>query len=449
MNISFDKTDNTRARLTLKIEKSDYEGKVQDAIKRYSKKAQLPGFRPGHAPASLIKKMYGAQVKAEEIDNVVSETVNKYIQENHVHIIGMPLPCDDQKPMDLEKDEEFEFMLDLALQPEFEVEVTDKDKLPYYDIEVSDKEVDDVVASIARRSGHNEETEVYEDGDIIRGEATELDENGQPKEGGIVHETSLMPRFFKSDDQKKLFDGAKKNDVITFNPTTAYDGNASELASLMSCDREEVENHKGDFSFQISTISHFVPAELNQQLFDDVYGPGVVKSEEEFRQKQRETLQNTHIADSDYKFYADAHDYLIKKVGKFEVCEELLKRYIKMNNKDITDEQIDKDFEASVEALEWQLIKNQLCEKFNVKVSHDDVKKTAGEAVRFQFMQMGIANVPEEYVENYVPKILEDKQQVEHIISRCIDEKLTAVLKEKATLDHKTISREEFTKLVG
>lgn len=448
MNISLEKTGDVSAILTVKMEKADYEEKLQKALKAISHKAQIPGFRPGKVPFGLVKKMYGAQTKAEEVNKLLNDSLFGYIKDNKINMLGEPLSNENQQPQDIEKQDDFEFLFDIALAPDFKVELGKSDTIDYYDIAVDDAQIDEQIKQLAQRAGHPESVETYADRDILRGTLAELDENGQPKAGGLVVEkASLMPAYFKNDEEKKLFETAKKNDVLTFDPYEAYSDNEAELASLLKIKKEDVPAHKGKYSFQIDEISRFVPAEVNQQLFDQIFGEGKVKGEEEFRNKIKEGIANQHVADSDYKFLLDARAYAENKVGDLEFPTKLLKRIMKANNPDKGDEFIDQNFEKSIQELKWHLIKEQLVEANNIKVEDKDVKATAIQATRFQFAQYGMTDIPEEYVEQYAAEMLKKREQVNALIERCIDSKLTTALKSEVTLNHKTITVEEFKKL--
>lgn len=256
-----------------------------------------------------------------------------------------------------------------------------------------------------------------------------------------------MPTYFKNDDQKKIFEGAKKNDVLTFNPSMAYEGSETEVASLLKVKKEEVGAYSGDFSFQVDEISRFVTAEVNQELFDNVFGKDNVKSEEEFRGKIKENIEKQHVADSDYKFLLDLRAYMEQKVGELEFPTELLKKIMKANNKDKGEEFVEKNFDKSIEELKWHLIKEQLVEKNGIKVDDKELKETAVQAARFQFAQYGMTDIPEEYLEQYATEMLKKREQVNALVERCIDTKLVEAVKSVVTLDHKSISVEDFSKM--
>lgn len=449
MDIKFDKVGNVSGELTINMVKADYEAQVTKSLKDFSHKAQMPGFRPGKVPMSLIKKMYGTTAKAEEVNKLLESTLFNYIKENKINMLGEPLSSEKQEAQDIENQDNFTFIFDIALAPEFKAELTKDDTVDYYDIEVSEDMISKQLGALQQQAGHPEEVEAYESNDILRGTLAELDENGQPKEGGLVIETaSLMPKYFKSDDEKAKFEGSKKNDVITFCPSAAYEANEAELSALLKIDKDKVAEHAGNFSYQIDSISRFVPAELNEEFFEKVFGKDAeVKSEEDARAKVKETIQSLQVNDSDYKFLLDVRSYMENKVGNLEFPDELLKKIMKANNKDKDEKFVDENYEKSIVELKWHLIKEQLVEANNVKVDDKDVKSAAVQAARFQFAQYGMNNIPDEYLENYAQEMLKNREQVNGLVERCIDQKLTEALKEVVTLNHKAISAEDFTKM--
>lgn len=448
MNISLEKASNVSAVLTVKMEKADYVDNVNKALKELSHKVKMPGFRPGKVPVGLMRKMYGPQTKAEEVNKLLGEKLYEYIRENKVNMLGEPLPSDKQAPQDIEAQDDFEFVFDIAIAPEFKIELNQDDHVTYYDIEISEEQIDEQVKQLTQRGGHPESVDTYADRDVLRGTLAELDENGQVKEGGMqVEKVSLMPTYFNNDEQKAIFNDAQKNAVVIFNPSKAYEGKDAEVASLLKVKREEVAEHTGDFSFQIDEISRFVPATLNQEFFDQVFGKDVVKSEEEFRNKVKESIAMQHTADSDYKFLLDTRSYAEQKVGNLEFPDELLKKIMLQNNKEKDEKFVEENYAKSIEELKWHLIKEQLVAAHQIKVEDKDLKEMALQTVRFQFAQYGMVNIPEEYMEQYAGEMLKKKEQVNMLVDRCIDTKLVAALKESVTLDHKAVSVEDFRKM--
>ena len=448
MDIQFEKIGKVSGEITINMVKADYEANVNKALKDLGKKVQMPGFRPGHVPASLVKKMYGVQAKADEVNKLLQDSLFDFIKTKKINMLGEPLGSDKQTPQDIEKQDDFTFIFDIAIAPKFKAELGEDDTIDYYDIEVSDDTITKQLGAMQQQAGHPESVDTYEDRDILRGTLAELDENGQPKEDGIVVETaSLMPSYFQNDDQKKIFEGAKKNDVITFNPTTAYNENEAELSSLFKIERDDVKEHSGDFSFQVNEISRFVPASLDQEFFDKVFGKDEVKSEDEARTKIKESINELQKNDSDYKFLLDVRAYAENKVGTLEFPDELLKKIMKANNKDKDDKFIEDNYAKSIEELKWSLIKDQLAKANKIKVNDKDVKEAAIQAARFQFAQYGMNNIPDEYLENYAQEMLKHQEQVNSLIERCVDQKLSEALKSVVKLNHKSISQEDFAKM--
>ena len=449
MNVSFQNIDKVSALLTVKLEKADYQEKVDKSLKTFRQKAQIPGFRKGMVPMSLVKKMYGKSVVAEEVNKLLSEKVYDYIKSNNINMLGEPMPNEEkQQVIDFDTMDDFEFVFDIALAPEFKAEVSSSYKVYYYTIEVTDAMVDNQVKAYTQRNGKYEQVAAYEDNDMLKGLIAELDENGNTKEGGIqVEGAVLMPSYMKNDEQKAIFANAKVNDVLVFNPNTAYDGHAAEIASLLKIEKEAAAEVKSDFSFQVEEITRFVSGELNQEIFDQVFGEGVVKTEEEFRAKIKESIAEQLVADSDYKFLIDARKMLMEKVGKLEFPDALLKRVMLLNNREKGEEFVAENYDKSIEELTWHLIKEQLVKDNEIKVEQEDVIKMAKEATKGQFAQYGMMTVPEDILENYAQEMLKKKENVDGLVGRVVEAKLATALKAKVTLNNKTVPMEEFNKM--
>ena len=448
MKVSFDCPDKINGLLTVTIEEDDFKNDVEKELKNYRKRANVPGFRPGMVPMGLIRRQYGNAVKMDVVNNKLAEEVNKYIQDNKINMLGMPLGSEKQTPVDLEKDAPYTFMFDIAVAPEFDIELSDKDAIDYYDITVDDKLVDQQVDGFASRFGAYQKAEEYKEGDVLKGDLRELDAEGNTKEGGVeVEGATVMPQYLKDDDQKKLFEGAKAGDIITFNPYKAYAGGA-EVATLLKVEREKKDDYQGDFSYQITEVQHFEKHAVDQELFDQVFGKDEVKDEKSFREKIAEGVKQQLATDEDFRFLQDLRKYAEEKVGQLTYPEALLKRVLKENNKDKDDEFINKNYEASLKDLTWSLIKNKLAEKAEVKVNDDDVKNVAREIARAQFAQYGMQNVGEEYVNNYAEELLKQRDTVNQFAERAVDEKLVAAIKPVVKLNHKEISLEDFNKMV-
>ena len=450
MKITFDCPDKINGLLTMTVEPADYQEKVEKTLKDYRKKAQVPGFRPGMVPMGMIKKQYGTAVKVDEVNKLMGEKLYEYIHENKIQMLGEPLPNQEkQVPQDFEKDSELTFVFDIAVAPEFNAELTAKDKITYYAIKADDKLIDDQVQMYASQAGEFVKAEVFSGNDTITGDMRELDEKGNTKEGGITTEGAMvMPAYIKADDQKKLFDGAKPGDIITFNPKKAYPDNDAEVAALLKVQKDDVKDLNSDFSYQITEIRHFEPAAVDQKLFDRVFGEGTVKDEKGFREKIAETIAPQLQQNSDYKFLLDVRAYLEKKVGDLQFPEALLKRVMLQNNQDKGADYVEKNFEGSIKELKWHLIKEQIVAANNIKVEDDDLKAVAKEAIRAQFAQYGMSNVPDDVLENYAAEQLKKRENIENFVDRAIDMKLTETLKNVVKLAQKEVTLADFNKLM-
>lgn len=449
MKISFENPDKVNGLLTLTVEEADYKENVEKTLKNYRKKANVPGFRPGMVPMGMIKRQFGTTAKVDEINKLLGEQIYKYVKDNNIQMLGEPLPSDKQEPVDMEKEAPYTFMFDIAVAPEFKAELTGGDTIDYYTITVDDKIIDQQIDVFASRAGHYDKVEDYQANDMLKGDIRELDENGNTKEGGITVEGAvLMPEYIKVEDQKKLFDGAKLGDIITFNPKKAYPESDIEVSSLLKMKKEEVADLTADFSYQITEISRYVKAEVNQELFDQVYGKDVIKDEKDFREKIAEGLKAQFAVDSDFKFIQDVRKYLVDKVGALTYPDALLKRIMLNNNKDKGEEFVEKNYEQSIKELTWHLIKEQLVKANGIKIEDADIEETAKEAAKAQFAQYGMNNIPEEYIENYAKDMLKKREYIDSFVDRSIDRKLTEILKNVVKLENKTATLEEFNKMM-
>ena len=451
MNIQFEAPDKVNGLMTITLENADYQPEVDKTLKDYRKRANIPGFRPGQAPIAMIKRQFGPSVKVDVVNKLLGEKLYGYIQENKIHMLGEPMPSEQQEQLNFESDAALTFKFDIAVAPEFKAELTAKDKIDFYNITVDDKLIDQQVEMYQSRAGQYEKVEQFdaEQRDMLKGDLRELDADGNVKEGGIeVADAVLMPQYMKVDDQKKLFDACKLGDVITWNPRKAYPESDVEVSSLLKIEKNQVAEHTGDFTYQITEISRFVKADVNQQLFDQIFGEGVVTSEKDFRQKISDQIADQFKADSDHKFLLDVRAYMENKVGKLEFPEALLKRMMLKNNEDKGADFVEKNFEGSIKELGWHLIKEQLVAAQGIKIEDDDLKAVAKEAARAQFAQYGMSNIPDEYLENYATEMLKKKENVNGLVDRAVDVKLTAALKTVVKLNEKSISMEDFQKLL-
>lgn len=449
MKISFENPDKVNGLLTITVEEADYQASVEKTLKDYRKKANYPGFRPGMVPMGLIKKQYGASAKMDAINKLIGEQIYKYMQDNKIQMLGEPLPSEKQEAQDLEKPAPYTFAFDIAVAPEFKIELNGHNKIDHYTIIVDDALIDRQVEMFTSRNGTYEKAESYEDNDMLKGDLRELDEKGNTKEDGItVEAASILPNYIKDEAQKALFNGAKLGDIITLNVSKAFE-NEAEIASLLKVERDRVKDIKSDFSYQITDIQRYKKHPIDQELFDSLFGKDTVKSEKEFREKIAEGLKEQLAVDADYKFILDVRAYCEKKVGKLEFPDALLKRIMLNNNKDKGEEFVEKNYDQSIKELTWHLIKEQLVADNQIKVNDEDVLNAAKETARVQFAQYGMNNVPDEYVENYAKEILKKRENVDGLVDRAVDIKLTDALKKVVKLNEKEISLDDFNKMMS
>lgn len=445
MKISFKNPDKINGQLTLKIAEADYKERVEEELKKRRKTAQMPGFRPGQVPMSLLRRQYELPLKMDVINNMVGQELYKYIGENKIQMLGEPLPSDKQKPQDLEKDGDLTFVFDIAVAPEINLTLDENDKLKYYTITVDDKLIDDQINMLTARSGQYVKAEQYnpEERDILKGDLREVGK----EEGLVLADAQLMPQYMNADDQKKLFDGAKPGDIITWNPRKAYPENDAEIASLLKIKKEEVAEHEGDFTFQVTEISRFQRHAIDQELFDQVYGKDAVKDEEAFRKRVADDLKKQMEPNSDFRLLTDLREYCEKKVGELTFPEDILKRVMLNNNKDKGAEYVEKNFAGSIKELGWHLMKEKLVEQFDIKLEDGDLLASAKEAVAMQFAQYGMSNIPDEDLTRYAEDMLKQRDNVQQYVDRAIDRKLLEKVKETLKLTKKKVTLDEFNKL--
>jgi len=450
MNISKENIEGLNSVIKVTVNKDDYESKVSDMLKDYRKKANMPGFRPGKVPMGLVKKMYGKAVLVDEVNKLVSESISKFIQDEKLDLLGEPLPSDKQEQIDFDSQEDFEFFFDIAEAPEFEITLNKKDKIPYHKIAVTDEMLDQQLKSITSRFGKQESIEKPTETALLKGDFVQLDQDGNELEDGIKAEDAVMSMSVVKDENiKKQLMEAKVGDTIVFNPRKAFPDD-TELSYLLKIEKEEAANVDGDFKMTIKDITDFKDPELNQEIFDQVYGKDVVKTEEEFNAKVKEELENQLALDSDYLFFLDAKKKLVNKF-KEELPEEFLKRWIVATNREndkLTPEKIDEEMPLFIEDLKWQLIKNKLVKNNEIKLEDNDILDYAKKSARMQFAQYGLTNVPDEHIENYAHDMLKNEEQQRQIIDGAMHEKIINFIKEAVKLDEKEVTRDEFNKLI-
>jgi len=447
MNIVRKDLDQNNAVVTLRIEKVDYAEKVDKTLRDYRKKANIPGFRPGMVPAGLVKKLYGKAVLAEEINKLVSENLYNYIHENNINSLGEPLPNEtEQQVIDFDTQEDFVFVFDLGIAPEFDVEVTKKDKVKYYNIAVSDEMIDNQVKSYTGRYGKYIQEDVVEEKDMLKGELLEM-ANGKVNEDGLkVLDATLTAAYMKDADQKALFVGAKKGDIVTFNPAKAFE-NETEISSLLKISKDAAKSIDTDFQLKIESITRYHESEIDQTLFDKVYGDGVVNSVEEFRAKITENIQEGLISDSEYKFGVDAQEMLIAKYNNLTFPDVFLKRWVLSSNEKVNAETLEADYPKMIADLTWHLVKDKLAKANDVKVEKEDVDEYAKKMAKAQFAQYGMIGMEDEIIANYAKDMLKKEETLKNIVDKVAEEKIFAVVKNAVKLENKEVSIEEFNKM--
>lgn len=448
MNVSLTNVDSVNAILQISVAKADYQEKVDNALKTFRKKANVPGFRPGTVPTGMVKKMYGKSILAEEINKIVGENLYKYIQDNKLNVLGEPLPNDEkQQPIDFVTEGDYDFYFDIALAPEIKLDLTAKDKINYYAIDVTEDMVQKQIESYKANYGKYDKVEEgAKETDLIKGSIAEL-ENGKVKEGGINVEGGIvMPSYMKEATEQAKFVGAKAGDVIVFNPGKAYEGNETEIASLLHIEKDDVQAIAPEFQFTIAEITRYKEADLDQDLFDKVFGAGTVKDAEEFTSKVKEIIANQFAPDSDYKFLLDAKELLEKKTGDLQFPDAFLKRWLLASGENRTAESLENDYPKIIEDLKFHLIKEQIAKDSDIKIESEDMKSIAMQATRAQFAQYGMMNLPDEMLENYANDMLKNKDNARNLLDRAMENKIIEVLKSKLGVEEKAISLDEFRK---
>lgn len=446
MNVNFEKIGNVNAKITVSIVEEDYKSEVKKGLAEVGMKRPIKGFRPGHVPAGLLQKLFGEQVLSEVLDRKVGRAFTNYIVENKIDLLGEPMPCN-EGPIDLKAQKEFEFKFELGLAPEFELKLDKDVKIPYYEIEVSQEMVDNQDKSNRKRFGKQVAGEVAAEDSLLRGSLVELNEDGTEKEDGIkVEKTVIIPQYLKNDDEKKKFVGAKVNGDVVYNPNVSVDGNVTELSALLNVDKE-VADVKSDFKFHVEEVLVTEEAALDQELFDSVLGKDQAKTEEEYFAKLKEMLAAQLKNDSNYRFTLDAEKVLKEVVGDLELPEDFLKRFLAARDENTDPAKIEEDFPKTKAQLQWHLIKEKVARNFAIKVEAEDKMRLARYFAAQQFAQYGMGNMPEDVIDNYAHKILEDENYSNEISNRAMEDKVFAQIQNAVTLDVKKVSVEEFNKL--
>ncbi|HAM98580.1 MAG TPA: trigger factor [Marinilabiliales bacterium] len=444
MNITRENIDALNAILTVKIEKQDYEEKVEQVLRDYRKKANIKGFRPGMAPIGMVKKMYGKSVLLDEINKMVSENLTKHLVDEKLDILGEPLPSMRQpSDVDIDAKEDFTFNFDIAFSPVIDLKLSKRDKITYYEIDVDDKMVNETIESHTSRYGKTDEGEIVNEKDLVKGKFEQLDQDDVVLEGGIVTEDSLfaVDRVEES-NIRALVIGAKKGDIIDFEIKKAF-SNPTDLAAMLRISKEVAEQLGGKFRFTVESITSHKPAEVNQELFDAVYGPGTVSSEKEYKEKIVAEIKESFASSSDYKFLLDVKEKLVEKAN-VTLPDEFLKRWLVAVNEELSTESVEKDYPLMKNDLVWQLIKNKLIDEQALKIDDVELLDFAKKSVLMQFQQYGLMHIPDEHLESYARKSLEKKDDHTKMVNRVYEQKILSYIKETMKVEPKEVSMNEF-----
>ena len=435
MNITLNQTDSTNAQLKVVLEEADYAPKVDQQVKEYSKKAQIKGFRPGKVPAGLVKKMYGKSILVEQINKLLQEEISKYIRENDVKLLGEPLPEPNQNQIDWDNQKEFEFNYQVGLLPDFTLPL-DK-SVEGFAIEVDQKTIDEAYTNLKRQFGKTVNPETSELGDFVSGELKAV-------EGEFTSKT-LIPTNRVVEGQEQ-FIGVKAGDVIRFDIRKTFGDDNAALAHVTGLGKEVVADLNGEFEFTVDKINRTDDAELNQELFDKLFGKDEVTTEEDFDAKLRETIKENYEREADNLLYRKIIDTLVDNVDA-ALPTEFFKRWLQVTNEGkLTPEQIEENFDKYERELKWSMIKNKVVEENELKVSNEEVVEATKEKMLAQF---NMPEIPEELLEsmnNYANQYLQQDNGRNYIqeYEQLLAEKVLAKLKEQMTVVEKTITAEDF-----
>ncbi|MDE6257886.1 MAG: trigger factor [Muribaculaceae bacterium] len=446
MKVDYAKIDDVNGIITITLEENDYADKVKKELKEIAKKHAEPGFRAGKVPAGIINKKYGKSVKYDVINKEVGNALYEYIKNEKLHVLGNPIP---QQGAEFDIDaKDFELKFKVGIAPEIDTHVNKDLHVPYYKIQVTDEMVDTQDKQFRRRYGKQEPGDTVDGTALVKGVITELNEDGTVKEGGIVVENGIVaPEYFKNEDQKNIFLGKKVGDVFTFNPAATCDANPAELSSMLNVSKEDAENHKGDFQFDVKEIIVLKPAEYNEEFFKTVFGNEDIKTEEDYKKAVKELIESALANDSNYRFTIDAKNAIVDAVGDLVLPDDVLKAFLKEQNEALTEENIDEEYVHVRPELTWELIKEAIAGQFDVKVTEEDALNTARLIARQQFAQYGMMNVPEEALDRYAHDILKDKKGAQQIYNQTGDFKLFEAIRENVSADEKEVTVEEFNDL--
>lgn len=449
MNIVKELSEDLTATVHIKLSPADYEIKVNEQIKKTQKSANMPGFRKGMVPTGMIRKMYGKAILFDELNKLVSESLEKYITENKIEILGNPLP----KPIaemetDWENPKDYEFSFDIGIAPDFDLQLPPKKKLPFYEIEVDAKRIDEYVEDIRSRQGTFSNPDKADESCILFGKFEELDDTGTVKENGIHHTSTLLVKALKDEQAIQKFNGSQKGDVVRFNLQKAFDSNATEIATMLQIKKEEAETLTSDFSFTIETVNKRVPAEINQELFDKLYEPGTVTSEDAFREKISSEISGLFNVESEKKLKHDLEDVLLDELG-FSLPDNFLKRWmLSINEKSVSQDQLETEYPHHARGIKWRLIENKIFKENNLDITEDEIMNFARQLVYEQFARYGSNHIDEETINQMATRYMQKRENLNYIIESITGRKVFQYLNAIVAKDIKKVNYDEFVKIV-
>lgn len=446
MNITQEKIDQLNAVIKIQLSEADYKKNVDKVLKDYQNKATVPGFRKGHVPMGMVKKMVGVNAMVDEINKVLSASLQQYINDEKLDVLGNPLPkLNEQEKIDWENQKDFEFRYDVGLAPKFELELSDKLKFDQYVIKVSKNDINKYVEDLSRRYGKMTNPEVSDADDMLFGKFEEL-ENGEFKAGGIVHSSVVIIKSVTDSSLQKKLTGLKAGDVVEFDPKKVSE-HESDVAAALGVHVNELKGITNKFRYTVEKINKILPAEVNQELFDKVFGPNKITSEQEFRGKIEEQLSQGLIVDSDRKLKSDIQEELFKKLN-LALPDAFLKRWIAATNeKPVTPEQIDQDYDQYSKELKWQLIENKIIKQFDIKVSNPEVVEYTKGLLKNQLASMGLPTDDDKDLTETANRVLHNQEEARNIYMMFYDLKMMEMFKTTFKLNKKEISYEDFAKI--
>jgi len=443
MNIIKHDIDSSNAEIKIALTPIDYDARVNEAIKKVQRQASMPGFRPGKVPIGLIKKQHGTQILIDEVNKLLQDTIYKYIEENKIEILGNPLPKE-QTPIDFEKQKDFEFTYQIGLAPNFNISLDDKHTFTFKTVKIDDALIDKYIKDVRRNYGKPVNPDVAGEKDVVFVDINELDETGAIKPGGIYKSSSISFERLTNETAKAKILGIKKEDKITININELYETAVDKSVSL-GIEKELAETIDCTLQLTVKNIARLEDAELNQELFDKVYGEGIVTNEEEFKNKIRNELGLMFNADADRFLKTEVENNLITKLN-LQLPDAFLKRWLMMvNEKPLTLEELEKDYPNYTKAMQWRLIENKLIKDNDIKVDAIEANEEAKLFVRGEFQKYG--QVPnEDEVIKIAKDLLNKEKEAQKIFENIYSKKVIELIKQKCTLEIKEVSYDDFFK---